>query len=67
MEQRPAKQDERVEAQGEGAATLRVLGCPMPRWARWPAVLTFTFFLLKGLLWLSLPALIVMWRRCFGG
>ncbi len=49
----------------ERAATVRVLGCPVPRWARWPAVLAFSFFLIKGLLWLALLA--VGWKSISGG
>lgn len=34
-------------------------------WARWFAkfgVLGFMFFLVKGLLWLAIPAVLVAWR-----
>ncbi len=47
-----------------GEGTIRVLGCPLPRWARWPAVCAFAFFLVKGLVWLSLPLMVVGWRSC---
>jgi hypothetical protein len=52
---------------GEQAATIRVLGCPLPRWARWPVLGAFLFFLIKGLLWLSLPAIVVAWRSWAAG
>ena len=35
--------------------------CPLPRWARWTGLAAFVFFLLKGLAWLGLAAL-VWWR-----
>jgi hypothetical protein len=39
--------------------------CPIPKQGRWVArlgVAGFMFFLIKGLLWLTVPALIVAWR-----
>lgn len=50
----------------EKGAVVKVLGCPLPRWGRWGAVAAFMFFLIKGLLWLSLPAILVAWRSCSG-
>lgn len=34
----------------------------MPAWLRQLGVVGFLFFLVKGLLWLLLPALLVAWR-----
>jgi hypothetical protein len=36
--------------------------CPLPKVARRVAALTVLFFLIKGLLWLAVPALLVWWR-----
>jgi hypothetical protein len=40
--------------------------CPFPkpiaRWAARLGVAGFLFFLIKGLLWLAVPALVVAWR-----
>ena len=56
---------EAAPSSGAPAATVRVLGCPLPKWARWPAVLAFLFFLVKGLIWLALLAVGV--RSVSGG
>ncbi len=56
---------ETATSNGSSAATVRVLGCPVPKWARWPAVLAFLFFLVKGLIWLALLAVGV--RSVSGG
>ncbi len=34
--------------------------CPVPRWWRRAGAAAFLFFLIKGLLWLALPALAAM-------
>lgn len=45
-----------------GAAAERVVArCPLPAWARRLGLLGFLFFLVKGLLWLLLPALAGLW------
>jgi hypothetical protein len=35
--------------------------CPIPWWKRL-TLLTFLFFLIKGLAWLVVPAVIIWWR-----
>ena len=35
--------------------------CPIPWWKRL-TLLTFLFFLVKGLAWLVVPAIIILWR-----
>ncbi len=46
-----------VQAVPESAAAK----CPIPWWKRL-TLLTFMFFLIKGLAWLIVPAVIVWWR-----
>lgn len=43
------------------AAAPRVLGCPLPKWARRMGLAVFLFFLIKGLLWLIIPAGLIVW------
>lgn len=47
--------------QTDRAATVRVLGCPLPKWARRVGAVAFMFFLVKGLLWLLIPAGLFAW------
>ena len=59
--------EDRAAARGAGAAggqaaTVRVLGCPLPKWARRLGAVACLFFLVKGLLWLLFPAGLVAWR-----
>lgn len=37
--------------------------CPLPKVARRIGLVAILFFLIKGLLWLVVPALLVWWRR----
>jgi hypothetical protein len=39
--------------------------CPIPWWKRL-TLLTFLFFLIKGLAWLVVPAVIIWWRSIAG-
>jgi len=39
--------------------------CPIPWWKRL-TLITFLFFLVKGLAWLVVPALIIWWRSIAG-
>ncbi len=39
--------------------------CPLPWWKRL-TLLAFLFFLIKGLAWLIVPALVVWWRASAG-
>ena len=39
--------------------------CPIPWWKRL-TLLTFMFFLIKGLAWLIVPAVIIWWRAIAG-
>lgn len=39
--------------------------CPLPWWKRL-TLLTFLFFLIKGLAWLVVPAVIIWWRAIAG-
>lgn len=41
--------------------------CPVPRAARRLGAAAFLFFLIKGLLWLTVPAALALWRGWFGG
>ncbi len=41
--------------------------CPLPRAARRLGAAAFLFFLIKGLLWLTVPAALAIWRGWFGG
>jgi hypothetical protein len=50
----------------DASPSVRVLGCPVPKWCRWPVVAAFMFFLVKGLMWLTVPALLVWSRGCGG-
>ena len=34
--------------------------CPVPKRWRWVGAAAFTFFLVKGLLWLAIPTLVAM-------
>ena len=34
--------------------------CPVPRRWQWVGAAAFAFFLIKGLLWLAIPALVAM-------
>jgi hypothetical protein len=43
------------------ARAVRVMGCPLPKWARRVGLAAFVFFLVKGLLWLLVPAAVVWW------
>lgn len=54
-------------AESAGAGTARWLGCPVPAWARRLGAAAFLFFLIKGLLWLTVPALLVLWRTVWAG
>lgn len=35
--------------------------CPIPTWLRRVGLIGFTFFLVKGLLWLTIPTLAAWW------
>lgn len=48
-----------------GAATQHVGKCPLNWWQRL-GFLGFCFFLIKGLLWLIVPALVIWWRSIAG-
>jgi hypothetical protein len=42
--------------------------CPVKnRWIRRIGAAGFLFFLIKGLLWLTVPAAIAVWRGCAAG
>jgi len=56
------RQVERSDAQAESVAA-KPLRCPLPRWARRLGVAAFLLFLIKGLAWLIVPALLVWWGR----
>lgn len=43
-----------------GAKTCPVKG----KWIRRIGAIGFLFFLIKGLLWLTVPAALVLWRSC---
>lgn len=43
----------------------RVGKCPIPWWKRL-TLLTFLFFLIKGLAWLIVPAILIWWRSIAG-
>jgi len=36
--------------------------CPLPKWGRRIGAAAIVFFLIKGLAWLVVPALLVWWR-----
>lgn len=61
----PPEVPEGARVTGKGAV-VRVLGCPVPKWARWPVAGAFMFFLIKGLVWIAL-GLLVWWRSGMGG
>ena len=48
-------------------ASPRITGasCPIPWWKRL-TLLTFMFFLIKGLAWLIVPGIIIWWRSMGG-
>ena len=48
---------------GSPEATAEPAKCPvpLPRWGRWAAAGAFVFFLIKGLAWLVVPALLALW------
>ncbi len=42
--------------------------CPVKnKWVRRVGAAGFMFFLIKGLLWLTVPAAIAVWRGCAAG
>lgn len=52
-------------AETPGACPLRASG---PRgWLRRLGFAGFMFFLIKGLLWLTVPAALAVWRGCAAG
>jgi len=49
-------------------AAARQETCPVKnRWVRRIGAAGFMFFLIKGLLWLTVPAAIAVWRGCAAG
>ncbi len=46
-----------------GFVKVIVQRCPLPPWLRRLGFYGFMFFLLKGMAWLTLPALLVMMGR----
>jgi hypothetical protein len=47
------------------AASPIAAKCPIPWWKRL-TLLTFMFFLIKGLAWLVVPAVLIWWRSIAG-
>jgi hypothetical protein len=49
----------------EPAASRPGLRCPVPKWWRRLGAAAFLFFMIKGLLWLAVPALVALgvWGR----
>lgn len=45
-----------------GLGTWFAKACPLPAWARRLGAAAFLFFLIKGLLWLIVPAAVVAWQ-----
>lgn len=62
------KGNQKAETTGAAeAAVPRVLGCPLPKWARRFGAAAFLFFLIKGLVvWVLLPAALVLWAWLSG-
>jgi hypothetical protein len=62
------KSDDELNADPSGAAELasRAGRCPLKPWQRYGVVGVFAFFLIKGLLWLLVPAIILFWRSLAG-
>lgn len=63
MHERITQSSTTSAAAGAGAET-----CPVrSRWVRRIGAAGFVFFLIKGLLWLTVPAAIAVWRGCAAG
>jgi hypothetical protein len=54
--------DPRKESGGMGFLTVGTLRCPLPKLARRMGVAAIVFFVVKGLAWLALPAMLMWWR-----
>ena len=44
-----------------GALASIAKRCPLPKWTRRLGAAAFLFFLIKGLMWLIVPAVVVWW------
>ena len=56
----PVRMENRQESAGENQAQTPGAKCPVPKWGRRLGAAAFMFFLIKGLLWLTVPALVAM-------
>lgn len=56
------KREVGLDAAAEQAAPVPAK-CPVPKFARRLGAAAFLFFLIKGLLWLLVPALILLWGK----
>jgi len=62
-----SQQSRAAAIEAERVAPPRITGasCPIPWWKRL-TLLTFLFFLIKGLAWLIVPGIIIWWRSVSG-
>lgn len=64
-------QDETMTVAASASASASAAdapACPVKsRWLRRIGAAGFLFFLIKGLLWLTVPAAIAVWRGCAAG
>lgn len=67
----PTAREPELLAPSENSSTARVASepviCPVPRFWRRVGAAAFLFFLIKGLLWLIVPAGLILWRWTSGG
>lgn len=62
------EQQQRGDAESAAAAAAKPEACPVKnKWLRRIGAAGFMFFLIKGLLWLTVPAAIAVWRGCAAG
>lgn len=54
-----------TQPHNQAAADNRPAACPVkPPWLRRVGFAGFMFFFIKGLMWLTAPAAIAIWRGC---
>ncbi|MFN7021108.1 MAG: hypothetical protein ACK4WH_07255 [Phycisphaerales bacterium] len=63
-----SKQDKTAADAASVVGVAEAPACPVKnRWLRRIGAAGFMFFLIKGLLWLTVPAAVAVWRGCAAG
>lgn len=55
-----------IESQGDMTAAAPAPQADKATWIKRIGILGFLFFLIKGLLWILIPAGLILWRRWTG-